>query len=273
MKNTRIYVVTHKKADIQQYHLDPAYKLIRVGNYGKEADTGLLSDRTGIQIADKNPNYCELTAMYWMWKNDHDSEIIGLCHYRRYFTKSAWSDSSDYFLTAQDIEQILHEYDAVIPEKEFCYRGAYAGYLDCGREKDLITTKQAIQELYPDYVPFYESEFEYSAGNYPANMIITSKKHFDAYSKWLFDILGYVEERTDLTGYTPAEARIYGYISERLLGVWLAKQQLKVKCMRIVNTEDALSIVTKAVKTAGVYQLAKRTVYQAKYRNNKENSR
>ena len=265
MKHIKIYVVTHKAVDISQYHLAPVYELIRVGNYGKESNTGLLSDRSGIQIADKNPNYCELTAMYWMWKNEHDADIIGLCHYRRYFTKSAWNDSSDYFLTAEDIDKILQDYDAIIPKKEFCYRGAYAAYLDCGKEKDLIMTKKAIKELYPDYLPFYESEFEYSAGNYPANMIITSKAHFDAYSKWLFDILGYVEEHTDLTGYTPAEARIYGYISERLLGVWLARQNLKVKCMRIVNTEDTPDIVTKAAKTTGIYQLAKRTVYHVKY--------
>ena len=264
MKKTKIYVVTHKKVDISKYHLDSVYTLIRVGNYGKEENTGLLSDRTGIQIADKNPYYCELTAMYWMWKNDIESDIIGLCHYRRYFTKVQLSNDSRYFLTENDIHNSLQQYDAIIPQKEYCYRGAYAGYLDCGKKNDLILTKKAIQKLYPDYIPFFESAFEFSAGNYPANMIITSKQIFDAYSKWLFDVLFYVEEHTDLTGYTAAEARIYGYISERLLGVWLAKNRVKTQCMRVVNTENPEKPLLSVAKSIGIYQLAKRCAYKLK---------
>ena len=34
---------------------------------------------TGDHISSKNPNYCELTGLYWAWKN-LDCEYIGLCH-------------------------------------------------------------------------------------------------------------------------------------------------------------------------------------------------
>lgn len=47
-----------------------------------------IGDDTGDNITQKNKNYCELTAMYWIWKYD-SSKIVGLCHYRRYFTVSA----------------------------------------------------------------------------------------------------------------------------------------------------------------------------------------
>ena len=37
-------------------------------------------------ISQLNPYYCELTGLYWAWKN-LDCDYLGLVHYRRYFTK------------------------------------------------------------------------------------------------------------------------------------------------------------------------------------------
>ena len=67
-------------------------------------------------------------------------------------------------------------------------------------------------------------------------MMICKKKKFDEYCHWLFDILFEVEKRTDITNYTVAEARIYGYLSEILLNVWVDYKRLKVKhCDVAVN--------------------------------------
>ena len=46
-----------------------------------------------------------------------------------------------------------------------------------------------------------------------------------------------LEEVTDLTDYTPAEARIYGYLSEILLNVWVQKNKLKVKYCDIIQSD------------------------------------
>lgn len=83
-----IYVVAHKM--YKSPCLDDAYKTIYVGNKVREEAKlkGLIVDSEGNSICEKNPYYCELTALYWIWKNDKKSDWIGLNHYRRYFMSS-----------------------------------------------------------------------------------------------------------------------------------------------------------------------------------------
>ena len=267
MKETlSVYVVTHKKVDVTPLKLDHCYRLIRVGAYGNEPGH-LLADNTGQNIAGKNPYYCELTALYWIWKNDRDSDYIGLCHYRRYFTTAATSRSPEHILNGRQIKDLLQHYDVLVARKEYSHRGVWQAYLDCGREKDLLQTEQAVRKLYPDYLDVFYKEFRDGVGNYPANMMVCSRRVLDAYCTWLFAILEEVERNTDLTGYTVQEARIYGYLSERLLGVWLAKQNLRVKELRILNTEHTCTpkeFLQDCAKAAGAEQTLKKIVFRHK---------
>lgn len=61
------------------------------------------------------------------------------------------------------------------------------------------------------------------------NMFVMKRSLFDEYCTWLFDILFELEKRTDLSGYDTYEARLFGFMSERLFNVWLERQNLK-KC-------------------------------------------
>lgn len=84
--DTRIYVVTHKQIQLPEHE---GYVPMVVGNHSVSYQNG-VHDNTGENIADKNGNYCELTALYWMWKNLPNEGRYGLCHYRRFFTTN-WS--------------------------------------------------------------------------------------------------------------------------------------------------------------------------------------
>ena len=77
----KILVVTHKDYWMPNNEI---YLPILVGN--NKVKNNYLRDNTGDNISKKNKNYCELTALYWAWKN-LDNKYIGLCHYRRYFSK------------------------------------------------------------------------------------------------------------------------------------------------------------------------------------------
>ncbi|MBQ8514235.1 MAG: DUF4422 domain-containing protein [Ruminococcus sp.] len=249
-KNVEIYVVSHKRFNPVA---GGCYKTIAVG-------PGLLSDKSfheylrddsGDNISSKNPNYCELTAHYWMWKNSK-ADVIGLCHYRRYFTTKVFSDDPAYIPDEKQILSILDSgYDIVLPYRPVARRTVKEIYCDFGFTKDLDTLRAVLSEKYPEYLGEYDALMERHS-NYPANMMICSKALFDEYSAWLFDILFEVEKRTDLTGYTPQQARIYGFMSERLLEVWVRQKKLKIKHLRLVNTEKTYTLKSRCTEVLGI---------------------
>ena len=98
-KNIKIYVAAHKEANFPK---DKIYVPIQVGAEGKK-DLGYVRDNTGDNIAKKNANYCELTALYWIWKNICNVTNVGICHYRRYFAKNIWSNNERKFIDKETI--------------------------------------------------------------------------------------------------------------------------------------------------------------------------
>mgnify|MGYP003187277251 FL=1 len=50
---------------------------------------------------------------------------------------------------------------------------------------------------------------------------------FDQYCAWMFDVLFTLEERLDISDYSAYDARVFGFVSERLLDIWLQTNNLK----------------------------------------------
>lgn len=263
MKGT-VYVVTHKKYTLDASVKTKGYTLISVGK-GKETDNEGVHDDTGENIASKNTNYCELTALYWIWKNDQKSEYKGLCHYRRYITMKQVSTDISGVIGHNEIHQFLQngKYDIILPQKQHFIRTAAQNFLRCGFQKDLDNLRKVIGELYPDYLEVYDRVWQ-SNVSYLMNMMIAPKETFDAYCKWLFDILFALEKITDLTGYSVQEARIYGYLSERLLTVWVIKNQLHIKELPFINTEEKQNGFKKFNESVHLYQTAKDIIFRIK---------
>ena len=72
----KILVACHK-ADPNIRH-DDIYMPIQVGKaLHPELDLGFQCDNTGDNISEKNGSYCELTALYWAWKNLKDVDYTG----------------------------------------------------------------------------------------------------------------------------------------------------------------------------------------------------
>ena len=80
-ESLKIYVVTNKTIPILNNDL---YIPFQVG-IENDLITNILRDNKLENISHKNQNFSELTAAYWLWKNNLSIDNIGLCHYRRYF--------------------------------------------------------------------------------------------------------------------------------------------------------------------------------------------
>lgn len=251
-----IYVVAHKMYTSPK--LDDSYKTIYVGDKIREEarNKGYIIDSDDDSISQKNPNYCELTALYWIWKNDKTDEWTGLNHYRRYFL----SPDTGKILNKYDIKQILSQYDVILWNKiilnesveRFYYRGA-------GYKKDITLLKQVIKSLYPEYLNDCEDVLRANSASY-ANMFVMHREAFDAYCSWLFDILFAMEKKLDMSGYTAQEKRVFGYLGEILLNVWIKKNGLSIKYCEVINTENN-EISTKSKAKMALKQLVKRIVY------------
>ncbi len=237
-----IYIVTHKKFNPPV--LD-AYIPIHVGKCQTHAELGYLSDENGESIAEKNSTYCELTALFWMWKNCTD-DVIGLCHYRRYFTQNPFSINAKYYLPFEKAEKLLEKFDVILPEKIHLKNTVQEKYSlsGAGFQKDLDAVKRIIESTYPEYSASY-SKVMNGREEYFWNMFVMRKSLLDQYCEWLFDILERLETVTDLTAYDNRQKRIYGYISERLLNVWIEKNKLSIYECPVVQSDKPLKDVVK----------------------------
>lgn len=241
-KNIKILVCAHKDSRLPQHEY---FCPIQVGAALTSARFFPVLDNTGDNISDRNPHFCELTAHYWAWKN-LKCDIIGLNHYRRFFDFHrpfpAFSpDRSfiniDSFLKETyrfpDLEILLNDYDIILsPKRHYPYNVA-TQYAISHLVNDLNLLKEVIQHLTPEYAEAFHT-FMYHCNAYSGyNMFITRRKHFDEYSQWLFRVLFELEKRVKLSAY-PDQARLFGYLSERLINVYCIRHRLKIKYVPVI---------------------------------------
>lgn len=230
----KILVATHKEYWMPK---DEVYLPLHVGREGKQ-NLGYVGDNTGENISAKNANYCELTGLYWAWKN-LECEYIGLCHYRRYFSKkSVGKDKKAAILHKDDYEKLLQKYDVLLPKKRNYYiETVRSQYEHAHNKRDLDEVEKIVQELYPEYSEAFNKVMNRTKLHI-LNMFVMKKEKFDEYCKWLFDILFELEKRINISDYNKYEARVFGFLSERLFNVWLERQNMNCCEVPVVNLED-----------------------------------
>ena len=179
-KNIKVIVAAHKKYQMPN---EKMYIPVQVGAEGKKKIEGYIQDNTGNNISFKNPYFCELTGLYWAWKNLRNVDYIGLCHYRRYF---------DIIITEENIEKLMSECDVIVPAAIHHSATLYNDKFKTMSGEDIAIFFKVLEEKFPKY---YCAAVNYIMNNnkdYAYNMLICSRTCYENIMNFLFFQLSYI---------------------------------------------------------------------------------
>ena len=259
----RIFIACHKPTYVPE---NPIFYPVQVGTAltEKRLEHMAYRDNEGDNISGKNPDYCELTAQYWAWKNI-DCDYYGFFHYRRYLTfhrvcpvmesgkilgkrqhpyielDSVWDDLTPYWMEAEWMAQQIAKYDLLTVYRERINTTVYRQYCQYHEAEELNHMLAIVNRIYPEYTDAAKAYMS-SKDIYYMNMYIMKKELFHTYMEWLFILLDtFEQERKKIN--KPQEPRLYGYLAERLFGIFYFYQRKKgIQCaelpyLKIYHTE------------------------------------
>lgn len=248
----KILVCCHKQCALPP-NPDGLFLPIQVGAAISDVDFGMQRDdmvngKPCDNISAKNKNYCELTAIYWAWKNLRkiypNVEYVGLNHYRRYFdfdkniafdyqNCKKESDIKFYKIKFGKLSSILHNYCGIISKPRLYPYSVEHDYGICHMSEDFRVLEKVVLELYPSFKKDFEMSLKCSRVLSHFNMFILKIKDFENYCEWLFKILEECEKRIPYQVYNNVQGRIFGYMAERLLNVYIFHKKMDVKKLPI----------------------------------------
>jgi hypothetical protein len=219
-KQTTIYVANSAfdKALNTPYKFNEDEKIIQVGAaLTDERIAASFFDNVGENISEKNKQFCELTALYWIWKNAKD-DVVGLVHYRRHF------------ILPENWKQIMkkEQIDVILPVPLYVHPSLEANYRSRHVEKNWDNMLNYLKEERPDEFDDLNKFFKESGLYSPCNMIIARKEVFDELCQWLFPVLMYVVDKGG-TLEDSYQNRYPGFISERLITYFFEKNRDRFK--------------------------------------------
>lgn len=244
------YVITHKHFEYKK--LPIGYVPLLVGANKNKNPDNFITDNVGDNISDKNFSFCELTGLYWMWRNAKD-KTIGLAHYRRYFSK--YTTPNNLYLTTlmkghanpvsvKRLDKLLsNNVDWIVATPQVGGEGSLWQQFDHFHHiKDLEITRSTIEKLFPNYITSFDKIMKHNSQASFYNMFYTRKEEMDKYCEWLFKILFMVEKQVDISSYNQYQQRLFGFLGERLLNVWLDYRQPKIKKLVEYNSDSMTRI-------------------------------
>lgn len=225
-------------------------KPIHVGKENSYNDICCMGDNTGDNISYKNPFYCELTAQYWVWKNEELPDYVGFMHYRRHlnfsenqgYEEDVWGVVNENLLSTayeekfglneKSINEAVSGVDILLPKKWSVKQAGSKNNYDHYKSsphlhiEDYQGAIDSLLFLYPEYATAVR-EFNQATDGYYTNMFVMKKEIFIEYSEWLFSIFDHLENHFSMRNYSSQEKRVIGHISERLFNIFILNKEKK----------------------------------------------
>lgn len=218
MADALIAVSAHKP---YWFPADPLYLPVQAGAALHPA-FGIQGDDGPGSISEKNPTFCELTVLHWLRGHMGEKKALGLCHYRRYLSLRPLGEKHARVLTAPQCEALLKASDILLPKKRhYLIETNYSQYAHAHHARDLDAAREVLAALYPQDIPHFDRVMKQRSGH-RFNLFVMKRAAFEGYTDWLFPLLFALEKRLDISAYSPKDQRVFGYVAERLMDVWLA---------------------------------------------------
>lgn len=264
-----IKIFVSHRIDIDSETIDnPLYIPVRCGAvYDERKNVTMLGDDTGDNISEKRNSFCELTVLYWAWKNIK-ADYYGLCHYRRYLSfSSTINNNTDDFNQVQEnviddalvekynlndstMRGIICENDIIsLQPMDFCKikqlsnKTVYETLL----ENPNVYSKESIEifiNIFKKKYPDFSSEIdEYFSGKIwrAYNCFILKKEFFEEFCSILFDVLLEVEKHINDTSFNQEQYRFLGYMGEILFAIYYNYKKKK----NLIKTHECQLIYIK----------------------------
>lgn len=234
MNRVSIFIVAHKPCDLPHDEVMRPIHVGRADSRWKEEMAWMQGDDTGDNISSKNPQYCEMTAHYWIWKNVKDAEYVGVCHYRRFFGVD---------ITEDNVSEVMADVDVMMVEPSWHIDSVYAYFAKFMGAENMTILWRVMKNLCPEYAETLEKVCD-GVKFYPFNMLLCKKHLFDEYCEWMFSILEECEKYVKLSPYTNGR-RALAYMAELLTSVYFIHRKLKIKSVPYIKIEDGKRILVK----------------------------
>ena len=246
----KILVCAHKPdSQIRNY---PPYMPIQVGAaLHPEMDLGFQKDNVGDNISEKNPRYCELSAIYWGWKNIKDVEYLGLAHYRRYF---------DIDINEGNVDKWMKGCDMMVADKALNYscNDNCLSLVALTSMEDFWIYLSEFRKMYPQYASHIN---DYFFDNYRFNqytMFISKKELYDEFCEFIFPVFDKLEKIIRQHPYSRQNRNI-AYFGEFSLGLFIHCRNLKVKRIPIIMNNKSFRLNFKQKIKRTLFELHIRT--------------
>lgn len=235
-----LYVATQQKIEIP---LPSIYSPIIAGaeQYTGEVYQNYLLDNTGDNISNLNKSYCELTVLYWIWKNS-SNKYVGLCHYRRYFFSGVFRRLLLEPISERDLRQLEHG-DVVVPNKRYFRKSCFDDFGEFHDIKDLMSIRSILSYYDAKYLPYCDIVFN-RKWMYCYNMMIADKDIFNSYCSWLFPILHLFDNNYKHPYNDKYNQRVDGFLSERLFNIWILANDCHIIEKPVYNIQENILLPT-----------------------------
>lgn len=240
MNKITLLVCAHKRDD--NIRDGGIYKAIQVGKaLHPEIDLGYLNDNSGDNISEKNPWWCEYTAIYWGWKNIKNTKYLGLCHYRRYF---------DLDITNENVDKLFEKTDIIVINQEFkmaSKQERLSNLIKVTSTENAYLFLDTLIWMYPQFKQKILDYYFNSRVSYPYSMFIASKEIYDKFCEFIFPVFFEMEKKMKSSGYT-RQKRAMGYFGEYSLGLFIYCYNLRAKQVPLYahgGANNKMTIISK----------------------------